>query len=204
MLKLLSKIINIWNSYGTYGFIRLIKNLILSKLLCPKARILRQPFYIRNEGTLDMGKGFSSNPGLIIDIYGHDSTLKIGKDVIANYNLHIGVCNKVTIGDNVLIASNVFISDHNHGKYTGSDQSSPLLIPNERPLEVSSVSIGNNCWIGEHVSILPGVTIGDGVIIGAGAVVNSSLPDNVIAVGVPARVIKKFNFDRDEWEYVRK
>lgn len=204
MFKLFSKIINLLKSYGVYGFIRLIYNLALSKLLYPKARILRQPFYIRNEGILDMDKGFSSNPGLNIDIYGRNSILKIGKDVIANYSLHIGVCHKVTIGDNVLIASNVFISDHNHGKYAGSEQSSPLVIPNDRPLEVSPVCIGNNCWIGEHVSILPGVTIGSGVIIGAGAVVNTNIPDNVIAVGIPARIVKKFNFDTEEWESVRK
>ena len=54
----------------------------------------------------------------------------------------------------------------------------------------------NNCWIGSHTTILPGVTIGKNSIIGAHSLVNKNIPDNVVAFGVPAKVIRKFNNDK--------
>lgn len=59
----------------------------------------------------------------------------------------------------------------------------------------SPVNIGNDVWIGANVVILPGVTIGNNVVIGAGAVVTKDIPDNSLAVGVPARVIKSIEND---------
>ncbi len=196
---MISKFFKILKSYGIFGFTRLVYNIILSKILFPSARIIRQPFYIREEGTIDFGKNFSSNAGLIIDVYGKDSKLIIGNNVTVNYNLHVGVCNEVKIGNNVLIASGVYISDHDHGSYGGKEHTSPLIPPNERKLNISSVEIGDDCWIGERVSILPGVKIGKGVILGTGTVVKSDLPDYVIAVGTPARIVKKFDFQINEW-----
>jgi lipopolysaccharide O-acetyltransferase len=60
--------------------------------------------------------------------------VKIGKDVKVNKDVHIAAIEKVTIGDRVLIASGVYISDHSHGAYSGDQQSSPLIPPNDRPL----------------------------------------------------------------------
>lgn len=53
------------------------------------------------------------------------------------------------------------------------------------------ISIGNNCWIGSNVSIMPGVTIGNGCIIGVGAVVTKNMPDNSLIAGIPAKIIKQ-------------
>ena len=64
------------------------------------------------------------------------------------------------------------------------------------------VIIGEGCWIGQNVCILPGVCIGKKSVIGAGAVVTKSIPDYSIAVGNPARVIKKYNFKSHCWENV--
>ena len=66
-----------------------------------------------------------------------------------------------------------------------------------------NISIGNNVWIGERVSILPGVSIGDGVIIGAGSVVTKSLPNFVIAAGIPAKIIKRFDKEKNIWKSER-
>ena len=136
---------------------------------------------------------------MIIDVISKNAQIKIGKNVMAYHNLHIGALDSVVIGNRVLIASSVYISDHQHGSYSGNRQSSPLEPPIERQLVSNPVTIGDDVWIGEKVSILPGVTIGKGVIIGAGAVVNKDLPNHVIAVGVPAKVIKKFDFEKDSW-----
>ena len=57
------------------------------------------------------------------------------------------------------------------------------------------IRIGNDVWLGANVTVLPGVTIGNNVVIGAGAVVNKDIPDNSLAVGVPAKVIKEIEND---------
>ena len=94
------------------------------------------------------------------------------------------------------MASHIFISDTNHG----SDHDSPLTPPDDRPLTSCPVAIGDRVWIGEGVCVLPGAKIGDGCIIGAHAVVKGEIPANSIAVGAPARVIKTYNFENQQWE----
>lgn len=100
----------------------------------------------------------------------------------------------------MLIASKVFISDTSHGRYKGELQDNPQIPPKDRKLDSSKVIIGDNVWIGENVVILSGVTIGNGCIIGANSIVNKDIPDNLIAVGAPSKVIKKFV--NEEWKKV--
>ena len=83
-----------------------------------------------------------------------------------------------------------------------SVDSSPDIAPDDRPLYSKPVCIGNNVWIGENVCILLGVTIGDGCIIGANSVVNKDIPKDCIAVGSPAKVIKRFNRELNKWEKI--
>lgn len=85
----------------------------------------------------------------------------------------------VTIGDNVTLGPNVTILSH--------DASSQVHLEYTR---LGLVSIGNNVFIGAGSIILPGVTIGNNVVIGAGSVVTKDVPDNVVAAGAPARVLK--------------
>ena len=66
----------------------------------------------------------------------------------------------------------------------------------------ASVKIGRNCWIGAGAVIVPGVTIGDNVVVGAGSVVTKDLPDNVVAVGNPCRVLREIN-ERDREFYFK-
>ena len=90
----------------------------------------------------------------------------------------------IKIGANTLIAPGVHIYTAEH----------PVDIAERREWEkCRPVVIGKDCWIGGKAIILPGVTIGDRVVIGAGAVVNKDVPDDSLAVGNPARVIKKLN-----------
>ena len=94
----------------------------------------------------------------------------------------------------MLIASDVFMVDYNHGM-------SPLTDSYlENPLDRSDgITIEEGVWIGNNVIILPNVTIGKKSIIGAGAVVTRSIPPYCMAVGNPARVIRKFNSEKNEW-----
>ena len=72
----------------------------------------------------------------------------------------------------------------------------------ERKYRTRPVFIEDNVWIGESVSVLPGVRIGKNSIIGANSVVTKNIPENSIAVGNPARVIKKYNFETSFWEKI--
>ncbi|MDB5200730.1 MAG: putative acetyltransferase [Ferruginibacter sp.] len=112
----------------------------------------------------------------------------IGNNVTFNTDVHIGCINKIVIGDNVLLASRIYISDHSHGEISTEALTLP---PNERPLvSKGPVIIGNNAWIGEGVAIMPGVTIGVNAIIGANSVVTKDIPANAVAAGVPAQVLR--------------
>ena len=94
---------------------------------------------------------------------------------------HIAAINNAIIGRDTLIASKVFISDHNHGIFSKSDiHSSPTSIPSSRSLESAPVYIEERVWIGENVTILPGACIGNGVVIGANSVVCGEILNNVI------------------------
>lgn len=121
-----------------------------------------------------------------------------------NDYVHITAMESVVIGNNVLLASKIYISDCSHGSYLGDEfDSHPDSIPKERDMYSKPVVIEDNVWLGEFVSVLPGVTIGKGTIVGANSVVSKSLPAFVIAVGTPAKPIKKFNFQTERWEIIK-
>lgn len=112
--------------------------------------------------------------------YGYNIT--VGDNFYANTNCTILDCAKVTIGDNVLIGPNVSLYTPNHAmdaaeRKAGYERSLPI-------------TIGDNVWLGGSVTIVPGVTIGDNTIIGAGSVVTKDIPADVIAAGVPCKVIR--------------
>lgn len=120
--------------------------------------------------------------------------IEIGDYFFANYNLTILDVGKVTIGANVQIAPNVSIYTAGHPIHPESRSSGyEYGIP---------VTIGNNVWIGGNSIILPGVTIGNNVVIGAGSVVAKDIPDNMIAVGNPCRIIRKITED-DRMNYFK-
>ena len=146
-----------------------------------------------------IGANFYASSRLILEAY--DSHLEtkyspeiiIGNNVRINYDCHIGCVNKVLIGDNVLIASKVFITDHFHG-----DTSIEALKfhPNSRKiLSKGPVIIEDNVWIGEGVTIMPNVTIGKNSIIGANSVVTKDVPKYCVVAGNPAKIIKNLNIN---------
>ncbi len=117
--------------------------------------------------------------------------------------MHITAAHSVEIGNNVLMASKIYISDCTHGSYIGNEyDSDPMSLPIYRRLSVKAVKIEDNVWLGEFVSVLPGVTIGKGTIVGANSVVSKSLPPYVIAVGTPAKPINFFDFEKQRWRKI--
>lgn len=190
--------------YTLGGLIKIILDILITKITISNARIIRRPFYFRGKQFMKIGNGFTSGVGLRLDCFLQKKTvcLEIGTNVQVNDYVHIACIENIYIGDNVLIGSKVFISDHNHGIYDGDNQSNPEEIPEKRFLYSAPVRIEKNSWIGENVSILPGVTIGFGAIIGANSVVTSNIPSKSIAVGAPAKVVKVFNDLTKKWDKI--
>ena len=127
-----------------------------------------------------LGKNVVIKPPFHCD-YGYN--LILGNNVFMNYGCSILDCNVVEIGNNVLLAPNVQI----YAAYHPTDYTLRL-----KDLEYADrVRIGDNTWIGGGSIILNGVTIGKNTVIGAGSVVTRDIPDNVVAVGNPCKVIKQ-------------
>lgn len=116
-----------------------------------------------------------------------------GKMVYANFNLTCVDDTHIYVGDYTLIGPNVTIASAGH-------PIQPELRQKAYQYNMP-VKIGKNCWIGAGVIIVPGITIGDNVVIGAGSVVTKDIPDNVIAVGNPCRVLRKVNEHDYEYYY---
>lgn len=194
---------DLFKRYSFYQLIILGFNIIRTKILFKKARLIRFPFDVRGKKFISISKGFTTGVGCRLEAYPVNSNkvLFIGENVQINDYVHITAMENVTIGNNVLMASKIYISDCSHGSYSGdNNDSNPKASPSERPLFSSPILIKDNVWLGESVSVLPGVTIGEGTIVGANSVVTKDLPDFVIAVGIPAKPIKKFNFQSQKWE----
>lgn len=119
--------------------------------------------------------------------FDYGKNIHIGNNFTGNFNLTILDINEVHIGDNVMIGPNTTITTVGHP-----------LSPEKRRRhlgQASEIKIGNDVWIGANVTVLPGVSIGNNVVVGAGAVVTKDIPDNSLAVGVPAKVIREIEND---------
>ena len=118
--------------------------------------------------------------------------VELGAHVYANFNLTIVDDTYVYIGDHTMMGPNVTLASAGH----------PILPElREHGYQYNlPIHIGKNCWLGAGVIVVPGVTIGDNSVIGAGAVVTKDIPANVVAIGTPARVLRKIG-DHDRKYY---
>lgn len=123
----------------------------------------------------------------------HPPAMRVGKRCVFGYNNHITCVRSVDIGDFVLTANNVYISDNVHGY---EDVSRPII---QQPVRFKgAVSIGSGSWIGENVSII-GAHIGKNCVIGANSVVTRDIPDYCVVAGVPAKVIRQYDPNSCSW-----
>ena len=119
--------------------------------------------------------------------------LIIGDGTSFEQNLHLTCAGDMIIGNNCVFTGNVMISNIIHS----NDVIDRNILLND--LIIKSVIIEDNCFVGYGAKIMPGVKIGRNCIIGAGSVVTKSFPPYSIIAGNPAKIIKKYDFDRMEW-----
>jgi lipopolysaccharide O-acetyltransferase len=185
------KVANLIHRYGFFDTIKLALDLIHAKLPFNECRIIQRPIHIRSDKKQTLGKNSTVGIGLRLDCFS-ESTVHFGNDIQIDDHVHIAAISQISTGYNTLIASRVFISDHNHGRFDGRAlEDGPDTPPAQRPLHAKPVHIGKKVWIGESVCVLPGVTVGDGAVIGAGSVVMRDAPARWLAAGNPARVIRQ-------------
>ena len=208
MIKANNKKDNLQRNYSLGDIIELGWCLFRSKLLDSSVRMIRRPFILRGRKYIDFGKNLTTGYWCRFEVFPIDKDdrvrLKFGDNIQINDYVHICALDSVEIGDGCMFASHVYISDNSHGRYEGGkNDSSPDVAPDHREYITAPVRIGKNCWLGEGVIVMPGVTIGYGCVIGAHSIVNKDIPAASIAVGSPARVVKQYDFGKKCWVKVQ-
>jgi acetyltransferase-like isoleucine patch superfamily enzyme len=124
---------------------------------------------------------------------GHTPKLTIGNGTIIDRLLHVACVGEIEIGEDVLIAERVLIGDTYH------DYTDPDAHIAQQAVAPRKVTIERGAHLGLGVIVMPGVTIGEDALVGAGAVVTRDVPARTVVVGNPARVVRWFDPERDEW-----
>lgn len=137
-----------------------------------------------------------------------ESHITIGKGVQIGMFSRIACDNEITIGDRVTLAQNVFVTDYNH-QYEDIDKAifsidgqcqGIIRKPGEAFGGKNGIIIKDDSWLGANTVVAGTVVIGKHVVIGANSVVTHDIPDYSVAVGAPAKVIKRYNFETKQWE----
>ncbi len=130
------------------------------------------------------------------DMTGSIPRLTIGDNTSLGYNSHIICTRSVTIGNNVLFANGVYISDNLHAY---EDITIPII--NQNIVQKQDVIIGDGSWIGEHACII-GAKVGKHCVVGANSVVTKDVPDYCVVGGVPAKILKMYDNEKKVWRRV--
>lgn len=178
----------------------------------PRNLILSKPYFIRRPQQIFIGDDVHIGAYSILKIVSRTGSLMrhpdklhvqqvfeggritIGNRVSATGHLHLAAHRLIEIGDDVMFASNVFIADAQHAY-----ENANIPYKYQGMFKVAPVRIGDGCWIGQNAVIMPGVTVGKLSIVGANSVVTRDIPARCIAVGIPARVIKRWDEDTQSW-----
>lgn len=176
-----------WMYYSQYKR-REFKSCPSDVWITPKIRIIGGKY-------IEIGHGVHIHGDTILSAYSEFAGSKflpsifIGDNCNLGPRAHITAINRVVIGAGTLTGRDLTVTDHAHGQV--SDRKQLLEAPNRRLLySKGEVAIGRNVWIGDKVTVLPGVHIGDGAIIGAGSVVTGDVPAYAVVAGNPARIIR--------------
>jgi acetyltransferase-like isoleucine patch superfamily enzyme len=155
-----------------------------------KQSVLTAPIRLHGEKRIAIGDGVFLGSGCWLQALpdGENETvaISIGNGTSIAGSCVISAVRDVSLEEHVLLARNVYISDHIH-EYAKTG----LPILTQGVTKIQAVRIKRGAWLGQNVVICPGATVGRGAVIGANSVVNADIPDFSVAVGSPARVVKK-------------
>lgn len=160
-----------------------------------------KPFAMLNARNISVGRNVRLKDGYRIECYETFYNQRLRPKMAIEDGVIIGprftafVADTLVIGKDTILAGNVTLITENHGI------NPELPLPyHAQKLTTAPVTIGEGCWLGQNVSVLPGVKIGRRCVIATNAVVTRDIPDFCIAAGSPAKVIKKYNFQKHCWE----
>lgn len=168
-------------------------------ILFLKHSVIHSPLQLDGKKNFTIGKSVSINYKswlAAMPLTGENVELVIDDGTVIGHFAHIYATKSIHIGKNVLIADKVYISDNLHGY---EDIETPIM--EQTIIQKNPVNIGDHSWICENVCII-GASVGKHCVIGANAVVTKDVPDYCVAVGVPAKIIKKFNLKNKKWEKI--
>lgn len=151
-----------------------------------------RPTFIEGRKNIYIGNRVRVFPGIRMEAIGN-GTIKIGDNTAIEQNVHITSGGGVHIGNDVTIVANVCITNIDH-QYEDIDKS--VL---NQGIKVTDTKIGDGCFIGFGAVIQAGTTLGTHCIVGANAVVRGNFPDYSVIVGVPARIVKRYNAKTGQW-----
>jgi acetyltransferase-like isoleucine patch superfamily enzyme len=152
--------------------------------------VLQPPVRVGGERWISIGADVFIGGGSYLQVlHGADGAgrLEVGDGTSVTGSCVISAAHSVRLGRNVLLARNVYIADHRHAF---EDLSRPVLAQGVE--QTAPVEIGDGAWLGQNVVVGPGVRIGQGAVIGANSVVLDDVPAHAVAVGAPARVVRRF------------
>ncbi len=162
-----------------------------------RSAFLYSPYRVDGGQGIELGDATVFQRGAWLYCGTHEGTparMKVGNGCVFGYNNHVTAVRSVSIGNEVLTANNVYISDnlHEYEDVTRSIMNQPVRFK-------GAVEIGDGCWIGENACII-GARIGKNCVVGANAVVTTDVPDYSVVVGVPARVIRQYDVQSGTWK----
>jgi len=154
------------------------------------------PVFIGNLKRIFLGKRVRIFPGARIEVVDNASSIVFEANISVGQNFHIisGKTQELRIGKNTTISANVFVTNIEH-EYSELDKH--IL---EQPLVKCDTRIGENCFIGYGAVIQAGTILGKQCIVGSNSVVRGHFPDYSVIVGVPAKIVKRFNEKTMKWE----
>lgn len=149
-----------------------------------------------NRGIISLGDSVIIRPSTRVYAGNSKSLVSFGNGTEIGEHSTISSNNRIVFGNDVLTGPHIFVADHNHA------YENPLLPISKQGVKCNTtdeVMIGDGSWLGTNVVVVGDVHIGKHCVIGANSVVTKDIPDYSVAAGIPAKVIKRYDFEKEEW-----
>ncbi len=150
--------------------------------------VIQPPVTLDGESRIAIGSSVYIGPGSWLATQGEEALLEIGDGTRMSGMCVLSAASSVRLGRSVLLARNVFITDHNHGT---ADPKVPVM--DQKLEKIAPVTIEDGAWLGANAVVLSGVIVGRGAVVGANSVVLDDIPPRTVAVGAPAKVVRQLD-----------